>query len=117
MSLPILYPGENRLLTRNLKQADGTALNRTSLVTNGAQVELRQEDTVVATYVWGTDAELRSGTAANALDLELTSAFTADLASGVTLKARWKFQVTDAAYTVEPGKAIDILEEELFSVQ
>ena len=99
--------GENRRLTRNLKNADGSALAVASLAS--AQVELIQGGAVLHTFILATDDELTEGDDGNSLVLELTSAVTAAL-SPALLKERYTLRITDAAYLVEPGQAIQIIE-------
>lgn len=114
-ALPILFRGENRLIKRLLRLADGaTPLPVANL--SGARVQLIQRGTVKATAVLGSDATLRAG-AADELVYELTSAVSAALAIDQTLVLRWMIKVPDAAFTVEPGHFIDILEEEPYLVK
>lgn len=99
--------GENRLLTRNLKQADGNALPVISL--SLVRVELLQRGKVKHTYVLGADEELKAGSDGSSLVLELTSAVTAAL-EPTTLAERYTLELGDSRYVAEPGKAVHKLE-------
>lgn len=114
--MPTLYPGETRLIERDLLQADGTtALLVADLLS--ASVELRQGGTVLETLVLGTDPELRQGSTGSKLELELTSALTGLLSPGVALTLRWKLSVDEADFTVEPDNAFtDFTDEEVFDI-
>ena len=104
--LPTIFPGENRLLPFDLKQADGTtALLLSSLAS--AVVQLRQGDVVVATLTYGTDAACRQGATTSQLLVEVTSAVSAQLSPGVDLTVRLKLEVTDASFVAEPGRFKD----------
>lgn len=109
-----LYRGENRLFTRTLFLQDGTTELLVSELVS-AQVELRQGSSVVATYVWGTDSQLRAGSETNELVLEITSALSLTLQLQVPLEAKWTFKVTDADFESEPDAFIDIMVEQLFA--
>lgn len=115
MSLPTLYIGENRVVSRSLKQADGTTALLVSSLTYAA-VELRQGTTSVKTLVLGTDAELRQGSGSSVLDVELTAAITALLSPNVNLTFRWKLKVADSSFTVDSGTFIDWQDEEVFTI-
>lgn len=113
--MPTIYPGETRIIERNLFQADGvTALLVSSLLS--ASAELRQGDTVITTLVKGTNAEIRQGTTTSKLEVELTSAITSLLSPG-TLSIRWKLSVANSEFTVQPSQAfIDYTDEQIFDV-
>jgi hypothetical protein len=113
MSTPKLYRGENRLFQRDLFLENGTTPLLTASL-NAATVELIQNDTVLHTYVRGTDVQLRDDVAeTNRLILELTTAVSAGLTPGTPLKARWTLKVADADFEAEPGyftdKQVEIL--------
>lgn len=104
--MTIIARGENKLLTRTLTQANGTALLVSSLTL--ARVELIQGGVIVATYTRGTNNELRSS-GTDALVVELTAAFTASLTPGV-LTERYTLHTLDLAFTVDGSTAKHVVE-------
>lgn len=103
--------GENRIINRPLKQADGVtaypAANFTSVV-----CELVQRGRVIRIITRGaTDLLLRNGADETSLDLELTSAITALLEPGA-LTERYTCEMVSATFQAEPGKAIFKFEKE-----
>ncbi len=110
-----LIPGENRIFRRSLFLEDGvTALLVSAL--SYASVKLKQGNTVIATYVLGTGTQLRAGSTSSELALEITSAVTAALTTGIPLTAVWTFKVADAGFVNEPNLFIDLQVEQLCNV-
>jgi hypothetical protein len=103
----LIYRGENRLLTRPLKQSSGLALPVVAL--SAIKVELIQRGKVRHTFVLGTDGELRAGDDGNSLVLELTSAVTTAL-EPTNLLERYTLELGDNRFVSEPDKAIHVLE-------
>jgi hypothetical protein len=104
-SLVPVIRGANVLLTRPLFQADGvTPLPCGSLVV--CQVDLYLAGKKVKTLVRGTDPELRNGSDAKSLNLELTSAITSVLKQKGELTEVYTLGVAAAEYVAEPGKAL-----------
>ncbi len=99
-----ILQGENRLLPRQLTLADKTTpLPVASL--DRVAVSLIQKGKIFATYVLGTDSQLRaSGTAE--LVLEITTAASASLAKGPVQEA-WLLERSNPAFVAEPGKQVD----------
>lgn len=95
-----LRRGDNRIFRRLLTLVDGvTALPLASLTYLSA--ELQQGDTTVATYVFGTDSQLRTGAAANEIELEVTAAVTAALTKGTPLTAIFRERVADTEFAAD----------------
>lgn len=96
MSQTILS-GENALVTRTLKQADGSALLFSALT--GAKVELRQNGGAVLTKTLGTDPELHAGAETDEITLEITEAMRAALTDYNSVELWWWTTTADAAFT------------------
>lgn len=109
-----IYRGGNRLFTLAITDETGAALARTSLAS--AKIELWQKGSLVATYTYGTNNEFRAGSGANEFTLELTSAFTLNLAPRGVLTAVLYLSVTDSDFTVEPGAFKDVVETVLAEI-
>jgi hypothetical protein len=94
-----LLKGENKIIRRNLFQSDGTTpLNVSSL--SLAKVTLIQNGTTIVTYTYGTNPELRLGTAANQLELELKKTVTAALLKGSVI-IEWEFEIASTEFVVD----------------
>ncbi len=113
----IIVRGENALVTRTLKQADGSPLLFSALTY--AAVRLYQGITLRETLVLGTDAELRAGSGASDIVLELTSDITLALSPGA-LRLEWRTNVSDAAFIVDSSTHKDAASDEdvdVFEIQ
>lgn len=106
MSMPILYRGENRLITRQLRQDDGTTPLLVSALSS-VVLKLYQGDTLQGTFTKGTDPQLRAGTGTDELVFELTSTISLALAANLPLTLRWELQLPDADFSAEPSVFID----------
>jgi hypothetical protein len=104
--IPILYKGENRLITLPLLLENGITPLLVSTLTH-ASVQLYQGATLVGTYTMGTDTELRAGEETDELILELTSELTAALTARQPLEALFTLKVADNDFEAEPGAFID----------
>jgi hypothetical protein len=112
-ALPKLFRTGNIIVSKDLKLADGrTDLPFASLV--GARVEVLQRPAIFATYILGTNAELRQDAGAAKVEVELTSALFAQLTPGEVLTLRWTTKIPDERFTVEPGAFhIDVQEDDI----
>lgn len=111
-----IIPGENRLFHRTLFLENGTDPLLVSSLSY-ASVQLKQGTTVIATYVKGVGTQLRAGTAANELVLEVTSTITGQLVIDTPLTAMWTLKVADTDFVNEPGLFIDLQVEQLANVE
>lgn len=113
--LPTLFRGENRILRRLLRLSDGvTPLPLANLAPGGIRVQVMQRGSPKASFVLGTDACVRAGTAADELVFEITTAVSGALKAGDVVTLRWTIRYPDAAFAAEPGNLrVDILEEEV----
>lgn len=95
-----LRRGDNRIFRFPLTLVDGsTALPLSSLALLSA--ELKQGETTIDTYIFGTDAELRVGNTSNEIELEVTAAVTAALTKGTPLSAIFREHVADAEFDAD----------------
>lgn len=110
MSAPIsiLYRGSNKLIALALYLEDGSTALLVSSLTY-ARIRLYQGATLVATYVHGTDGELRTDPDdTNQLLLELTTALVDALTVNLPLTARLDLKVTDEDFEEEPDAFADV---------
>ena len=99
-----ILQGENRLLPRQLTLADKTTpLPVASL--DRVEVVLSQKGSTVATYVLGTNPQVRA-TGAAELVLEITTAVSTALAKGPVHEV-WTLERANAEFVAEPGKQVD----------
>lgn len=96
----VIKPGENALVTRSMKLADGTTPLLFASLT-GAIVELRQNGLPVVTKTLGVDPELRQGPGTATIRLEITAAMRAQLADALPLEIHWWTTVGDADFSVD----------------
>lgn len=95
--MEVLYRNANLLLPRRFLQSDDSALPLASIA--ALSVELIQGTTSIATYVYGTDNQLRADPdATNGALLELTPALSATLSAG-RLTEKWTVTVADTDYS------------------
>ena len=88
-----LHRGENRILSRFLKQSDGTT-NATVSAFTVITATLSQRGDNIVTYTHGTDAQLRTGGESNEVELEITNTVTRNADPG-PLDLLWIFSKTD----------------------
>ncbi len=113
--MPTIYRGENRRFSRTLYLADGTTeLLVASLA--GARVQIVQGARITSSFVLGTDAELRAGTAPNELLFDLSSEESAALVPGMPLSLRWTIKIPDADFVADAATFLDISLEEVADV-
>ena len=115
MSTPTIYPGENRRFSRSLYLENGTTTLPVASLSY-ARAELYQQGTLLATYLLSAATNLRAGSAANELILELTSTFTATLTEGRVLEVKWTLKVADTDFTQEPNVFVDMQLETLAEI-
>lgn len=108
--IPILYRGSNRIIVLPLLlEDDATALLASALTY--ARIRLYQGETLVATYVRGTDNQLRNDPDdTDQLLLELTSTLTDSLERNLPLTGRLRLHVDDTDFEVDD----DTFKDEVF---
>jgi len=109
-ALPVIFRGENRLFARRFRLASGETTIPVATF-SAVQVELIQDGKVRATLVRGTDDELRNGSEADELILELTSTRSRQLKKNLPLTLLWELRIANEAYAAEGGTFIDRVEE------
>lgn len=97
----ILYRTENIILERELRQKSGELLAYADL-TNDSKVFLFQGTLLKRTLGKGTADEVRQGSTANHIAVELTTAILAALSPG-ELRIQWHTEVADAAFVKDGG--------------
>jgi hypothetical protein len=95
----VIKLGENAIVERTLRQADGSLLAFADLTY--AAVKLWQGRMLRATLVLGEDAELRAGSDAYKIELEITEEIRALLRPGADLWLEWFTHVDDDDFTVD----------------
>jgi len=105
--------GENSIIQRNLFYSNGTTpLLLADLETITA--EIVQYDVVLATYVYETDPEIRQGTSASNIEIEVTTEVSQKFKEG-PVYIRLTMEMTDAEYEVDL-ELKDIDKFEIFTV-
>lgn len=104
-----MYKGENSLLRKQLKRADGTDLNISSIL--DASVKIEQYGVELKKYTLGVDGELREGSLPNELELEITKVVSETLPVG-RLKLIYTIEVANSDFETE-SRQIDIFTETL----
>lgn len=105
--------GENHIVRVMLYEVDGV----TELVLPNLyriEASIRQRSTTIATYIYGTDAELRDGIATGQLELEVKKAVSQQFESGVVYMDI-TIDKTDPDFDVDLRHR-DIAQIELFNV-
>ena len=112
-STDILIKGENALVKQNLLASDGTTpVLLSSLTYLSAQViQFRR---VLASYVYGTDAEIRQGDSTSQVEVEISEALSATFKEGL-VTVRLTMDQADADFDVS-GELRDIDDIEAFTV-
>lgn len=91
--------GENKIIKINLFQINGvTPLLVSSL--SYAQVKIVQYNKTLATYLYGTDAEVRQGDSTSQLEVELKKSV-ADLLKDGIVYVRLTMELSNAEFTVD----------------
>lgn len=110
--MKIIAKGENALIRRNLKKADGTALLLSSLTTFTA--ELMQGGNVIELVTYPS-AKLRQGATTSQGEYELNTTISNTLKKG-RVSIRWTFIANNVLFTAE-GIQKDIITEDVLDVK
>lgn len=110
--MKIIAKGENALIRRNLKKADGTALLLSDLTTRTA--ELIQNGVVIESLTYPS-ARLRQGTSTSQIEYEINTT-TSNLLRKGRVAIRWTFIGANALFTSE-GVQKDIITEDVLDVK
>ena len=106
-----LIKGENGLIRRTLRDSAGAPVVVASLLE--VSVQLLQDGAVVASYMRGTDPELRDmDGATDTLELEIGTALTSRLAAGV-LEESWSIQLADGEFIVAGNRTAKLILREV----
>lgn len=95
----ILIRGGNKLHEQQLYRDDGTTpllLSELSLL----EVDIYQFDRLLATYIYGTDNEIRQGSSTSKVEIEITKELSTKFKEGL-VKAKFRMEETDADFDVD----------------